>query len=93
MTIREQHLRDALAELLDSEVHKVSVTAPFADLGMDSLVGLRFSRKIQDLLGVEIELEWLFDYPTIRQLSQFLDGQFGALSAAPVLRTEREPTC
>ena len=79
MTIGEQHLREALAELLGSEVHKVSVTTSFADLGMDSLTGLRFSRKIQDLLGVEMELEWLFDYPTIRQLSQFLDGRFGGL--------------
>lgn len=82
MTEREQHLRDALAELLDSKVDKVSVTTPFADLGMDSLVGLRFSRKIQDLLGVEIELEWLFDYPTIRQLSQFLDERIGGFERA-----------
>jgi acyl carrier protein len=58
------------------------VTTSFADLGMDSLVGLRFSRKIQDLLGVEIELEWLFDYPTIRQLSEFLDEPFGDLERA-----------
>jgi polyketide synthase PksN len=77
VTKREQHLRAALAEVLESETHEVSVTTPFADLGVDSLVGLRFSRKIQDLVNAEIELEWLFDYPTIRQLSQFLDGRFG----------------
>jgi acyl carrier protein len=59
------------------------LTRSFADQGLDSLAGLRYSRKIQDLLDAEIELEWLFDHPTISQLSEFLDRQFGGAVADP----------
>ncbi len=74
----EAWLRDTLAELLDVDGTQVSVTQTFAELGMDSLIGLRLTRKLQDRIDEEVELEWIFDYPSIRKLSQFLDARFGA---------------
>ncbi|TDR40688.1 phosphopantetheine binding protein [Tahibacter aquaticus] len=74
---REQFLQSALAELLQIDRHELSPTTPFAELGLDSLLGLRFTREIQDHLQAEVELEWLFDNPSIRQLAEFLDGKFG----------------
>lgn len=82
MTRREIWLRGAVAELLELDESEVSMTQSFAELGMDSLVGLRLTRKLQDLLGVEVELEWLFDHSSIRQLSLFLDERFGESEAA-----------
>lgn len=82
MTRREERLRDALAELMEIDAHEISLTMTFAEQGVDSLVGLRFARKIEELCGMETELEWLFDYPTIRQLSQFLDRQCGNIDPA-----------
>jgi aryl carrier-like protein len=83
MSSREQLLRSALAELIDVDAHAVCVNTPFAEQGIDSLLGLRFVRRVQDLLGAEVELEWLFDHPSIRELSAFLDERFGALDAQP----------
>lgn len=77
MSNREQFLRGALAELLQIDQHELSPTTPFAELGMDSLLGLRFTREIQDHLQAEVELEWLFDNPSIRELAEFLDRKFG----------------
>jgi acyl carrier protein len=49
----------------------------FAEQGVDSLIGLRFVRKIQDLVELDIELEWIFDYPTVQKLAEFLGVRFG----------------
>lgn len=75
MMTTEQSLRAALAALLERDPEEVDVTAHLSDLGVDSLIGLRLSRTIHDLTGRDIELEWLYDYPTIRQLAAFLDAQ------------------
>ncbi len=80
----EAWLRDTLADLLEIDRTQVSVTQTFAELGMDSLVGLRLARKLQDRIDEEVELEWVFDYPSIRQLSQFLDARFGELDVIGV---------
>ena len=82
MTGTELRLRDTLAELMEVDACKVSVTKTFGEQGVDSVIGLRFVRKLEDLLGASVELEWLFDHPTIRQLSGFLDQQKGAGSSS-----------
>ena len=50
----------------------------FGELGLDSLLGLRFARKIGELTDVETDLEWILDYPTVRELSGFLEQRAGA---------------
>ena len=81
MTTSEQHeryqqyVKNALAEVLERDAGELSLSATFADQGLDSLLGLRFAGKLGDVLGVEVELEWLMDYPSIAQLAHFLDGR------------------
>lgn len=72
MTDRETILREALADVLQIDAEQVSLTLTFSEQGVDSLTGLRFGRKVQDALELEIDPEWLLDYPSIRQLSEFL---------------------
>ena len=81
MSNREQFLRSALAELLQVDQNELSPTTPFAELGVDSLLGLRLTREIQDQLQADVELEWLLDNPSIRELAEFLDAKFGGLDA------------
>ena len=68
----EIYLRDALAKLLNIEPNEISSTTAFDELGIDSLTGLRLTRELQDSLKMEIELEWIYDYPTIGQFSRFI---------------------
>ena len=84
MTKREQRLRDTLAALMEINPSELSLTTTFAEQGVDSLIGLRFAGQMQELFRTEIELEWLFDYPTIRELSGFLDERCGILDTDPV---------
>ncbi len=81
MSKRESWLRNTMAELMGIDASEVSLTESFAEQGVDSLVGLRLTRKLQEELDVEVELEWLFDNPNIRDLSKFLDERFGAWCA------------
>lgn len=79
----EQFLTDTLAGLVDCDPGALSVTDDFDALGVDSLVCLRFTRKIQDFTGREMAPEWLFDHPSIRMLADFLSQQPGMPVANP----------
>ncbi|MFC3377479.1 acyl carrier protein [Rugamonas sp. CCM 8940] len=83
MSMLEQGLRDVLAQLIEVDPQQLSVTVNLSEQGVDSLLGLRFARKIEDLTGSPVELEWLFDYPTIRQLAGFLEQRAATSAAVP----------
>lgn len=84
MSRHEQWLRNAFSELTGIDANQISSTQSFADLGVDSLVGLRLTRKLQDFLETEVELEWIFDNPSIYELSRFLDARFGEFDTESV---------
>ena len=68
----EELMRNALAPILDTTPDLVATTIPFDELGLDSLLALRFARRLHDLTGLEVDLEYLFDYPTVAELAAFL---------------------
>lgn len=84
MSRREQWLRDVLAELMEIDASQISSDQSFSEQGLDSLTGLRLTRKLEDQLGVEVELEWLFDHPSIQALARFLDERFGEIDAEDI---------
>lgn len=81
--LMEQRLKEILGQLLEVDPLQLPVDADMGEQGVDSLIGLRFARKIEELTGSEVELEWLLDHPTIAQLARFLEQRVPA--AAPTL--------
>lgn len=75
MTRFEQHLVEILAGLTEVAPASISLDATFDQQGVDSFIALRLAREIFDRTGIEIELELLFDYPSISQLAQYLASQ------------------
>jgi acyl carrier protein len=71
----ETFLITNLASLMKVEPDTLSLTMTFDEQGVDSLVGLRFIKKIHKATGMEIEMKKIFDYPTLKDLAQFLDAQ------------------
>jgi acyl carrier protein len=63
-----------LAGVLADGTEVDNPTTHFADLGLDSLTGLRFARRLGDALGSDIEPEWLYDYPSVQALSAHLSA-------------------
>lgn len=84
MSRRERWLRDVLAELMEIDASQISLDQSFSEQGVDSLTGLRLTRKLEDQLGVEVELEWLFDHPSIQELARFLDERFGEIDVEDI---------
>jgi acyl carrier protein len=75
MSMLQRHLIAALAEVMEMPPTQVSPSKSFIEQGLDSLTALRLARKIHDRTAIEIELEWLLDYPTILELERFLSEQ------------------
>jgi acyl carrier protein len=75
MSKLQSHLIAALADVLKLPPSQVSPSKSFTEQGIDSLTALRLARKIHDHTAIEVELEWLLDYPTILDLERFLGDQ------------------
>jgi len=78
MSTYEQYLQSALAELMHLPPEQISLTVPLSEQGVDSLIGLRLARKMTELTCIEIDLEWIYDYPSIDQLALFLETRAGS---------------
>jgi acyl carrier protein len=76
MSKYKQYLQSALADLMQLPEEQISLSAPLSEQGVDSLIGLRLARKMNELTGAEIDLEWIYDYPSIDLLAQFLEERF-----------------
>lgn len=74
MTQFEQCLVDILADLTATERSAISLTTTLDQQGVDSFIALRMARAVHDRTGIELELEKLFDYPTVSQLAQHLQS-------------------
>ncbi|WP_020588914.1 non-ribosomal peptide synthetase [Desulfobacter curvatus] len=76
---------------------QISVNSNFFNIGGDSLVGTRIIAKVREELGIEISLRMLFEFPTIRELSEQLENfskeseySNKALSGLPQIRPDRD---
>ena len=83
----EQAIADAYADVLG--VERVGATDSFFDLGGNSLSATRVKAALRDHNGVDIELAWLFNDPTVRGLARRLaDGNAVSSDVVITLRGE-----
>ncbi len=83
---------DGLANTLQLTPGRIQVDQPFADYGIDSILGVSFVSHIGEALGTELNTALLFDYPSLESLVDYLLGQYpaqcarlGAGTARPVV--------
>jgi len=93
--------RTALEELLSSiwadtlRMREVDVTKSFFDMGGHSLSAIQLISRVREALQVEIELQRLFDRPTVRAMAEEVERmlRLGAgVQAGPIQRTTRRDT-
>ena len=87
-TAMETALRDLWAGVLGIDADCIGIDADFFDIGGHSLKATILSVNIQKQLGLDLTLEHIFEYPTIREMAQLLDG--GDAAGAGQLRKEEE---
>lgn len=67
-------LKALLAAELQMRVDDVDAGAPFVDLGLDSITGVTWVRKINERYGTRIEATKIYSHPTLAEFSRFVDA-------------------
>lgn len=57
----------------------VEVTAPLMTAGLDSLSAVEFRNSLSSKLGIELPSTLVFDFPTVKAISQFVADQAGPI--------------
>ncbi len=65
-------ITEKLSEALKMDAAAIPHDAPFADYGVDSIVGVNLVHTINDTLQIELETTKLFEYSTVNQLAQYI---------------------
>ncbi|HVH45112.1 MAG TPA: acyl carrier protein [Labilithrix sp.] len=73
-------LVDRLAAELDISPDDIDVTAPFSNLGVDSIIGVSLSGQLAETFGVDMPATLFWDYPTIERVA----GYLAALKKGPL---------
>jgi probable biosynthetic protein (TIGR04098 family) len=65
-------LSQILADLLYLEQEEISVDQTFVELGLDSILGVEFTKKINKTLGLALSTAKLYSYPSVKELANAL---------------------
>ena len=77
----EATLRGLLASELQLGEEEIDEDTPFIDLGLDSITGVTWVRKINAAYGTRIEATKVYSHPNLRQFRDFVVGQLPAADA------------
>lgn len=65
-------LRDSLAQELNIDVEMIQSDVPFVEMGLDSIIGVIWIRKINSIFKVSFSATKVYTYPTLGELYQYL---------------------
>lgn len=68
-----ENLSILLAEKNSGVSGNIDPDASFSSFGLDSLLMVEMIAKLEDELGITLEPELAFNYPTVRSLARFID--------------------
>jgi myxalamid-type polyketide synthase MxaE and MxaD len=69
----ELYLQEVLGRVLKLATRKIDRERPLGSMGLDSLMGLEFVRRLSNTLEIPVPATVVFNYPTIQQMaSHFL---------------------
>jgi acyl carrier protein len=68
----QEWMVDRIAKLLEIDPEEVDVTVPFDRYGLDSAAAIGLTADLEDWLQQELDPTLLYDYPTIQELSKYL---------------------
>ncbi len=78
-------VRDTLLQMLARELHleddEVDVDRQYTDLGLDSITGVTWIRKVNDRYGLSLDATIVYTYPTIAKLAQHVKSLVGSRDA------------
>ncbi len=85
----ERHVREELAAVLKNTAARIDRDKPLGSIGLDSLMALEFLRRLAASTGVRIPVTSIFNYPTLRLLSQEVATRMGFSQGTPAVESSR----
>ncbi|WP_193316976.1 SDR family NAD(P)-dependent oxidoreductase [Janthinobacterium sp. FT14W] len=76
-------LKNLLAHELETDAGEIDDSVQFVDLGLDSVSGVTWVRKINEKYRIDIDATKIYSYPTLQQLSAYVRQQMGAHAVEP----------
>lgn len=70
----QDQVKKILAKVLFMEPARIDENRAFTELGLDSILAVEFSRKLNEVFQVEIKATKLYDYSTVIKLAQYLSS-------------------
>jgi acyl transferase domain-containing protein/enoyl-CoA hydratase/carnithine racemase/acyl carrier protein len=80
----QQHLKSTLAAVLRIDASMIDVERPFVEYGLDSFLGVEVVNAVNKKYGTGLSNIRLFDYPTIKEFSLYLEQEIRQLPADSV---------
>jgi acyl transferase domain-containing protein/SAM-dependent methyltransferase len=68
----KQIITRQLSDALKMDAAMIHGDAPFADYGVDSIIGVNFVRTVSEALQIELETTSLFEYSTVDDLTRYI---------------------
>jgi polyketide synthase PksN len=72
----QQVIIEKLSEALKMATSMIGNDSPFADYGVDSIIGVNLVRAINEALTIDLEPTKLFEYSTVTQLSEYISANW-----------------
>ncbi|XXT21477.1 SDR family NAD(P)-dependent oxidoreductase [Sorangium sp. So ce429] len=79
----QQGLLERVCESLQLEASEVDFDVALADYGMDSIIGIKFVKAVNDSLSIDLETTVIFDYSSLSQLSDHIVSRYREVLTAP----------
>lgn len=84
-------LRDSLAEELRLAPHEIELDAPFTDLGLDSITGVSWVRRLNKRFGLTLSANEIYQAPTLGEFTQLVRDQLARAGGHPQVSTTTPP--
>ncbi len=88
----EAKLAEMLAQELFLTTEEIDPNSPFIDLGLDSITGVTWIRRINAEYGTDIEATQVYNHPTVRRLAARLIAELGANPGAATQDSAGSPS-
>jgi acyl carrier protein len=79
-----EHVREELSRILRISVKRLPLSAPFATLGVDSLMSIELRNRLNDSLDLKLPGTLLFTYTSVEALAEHLLGKIDAEQAPAI---------
>jgi hypothetical protein len=83
--------REVAAVLGVDDGHALAPTVGLFEMGMDSLMSVELRKRLERGSGLGLPSTLTFNYPNIRALASFLDGELSARREAPIVPAHQPP--